>query len=62
MGPFNFNQVLRDDFDVRIVNFPHIRSNIPESPTYGVYISQLIRYARDCSSYGDFKDRGRLLT
>ena len=52
----------RDDFDFRIVNFPFICSNIPESPAYGVYISQLIRYARACSSYGDFIDRGRLLT
>ena len=52
----------RDDFDFRIVNVPYIYSNIPESPAYGVYISQLIRYARACSSYGDFIDRGRLLT
>ena len=36
--------------------------NIPESPAYGVYISQLIGYARACSSYGDFIDRRRLLT
>ena len=27
-----------------------------------IYISQLIRYARDYSSYGDFIDSGRLLT
>ena len=38
------------------------RTFIPESPTYGVYISQLIRNARACSSYGDFIDRGKLLT
>ena len=49
-------------YDFRIVNFPYICSNITESPAYGVYISQLIMYARDCSSYGDFIDRGRLLT
>jgi hypothetical protein len=35
----------RDDFNISIVNFPHICSNIPASPAYGVYISQLIRYA-----------------
>ena len=29
-------------------------SNIPISPAYGVFISQLIRYARACSSYGCF--------
>ena len=37
-------------------------SNIPESPAYGVYISQLIRYARACSYYNDFLARGKILT
>ena len=36
----------RDDFDFIIVNFPFLSSNIPSDPSYGVYISQLIRYAR----------------
>ena len=35
----------RDDFDFHIVNFPYLSSNIPSGPSYGVYISQLIRYA-----------------
>ena len=29
-----------------IVNFPNFSSNIPLSPAYGVYISQLVRMAR----------------
>ena len=29
-------------------------SNIPASPAYGAYISQLIRYARASSNYSDF--------
>ena len=29
-------------------------SNIPSSPAYGVFISQLIRYVRACSSYDRF--------
>ncbi|KAK3101513.1 hypothetical protein FSP39_004134 [Pinctada imbricata] len=29
-------------------------SNIPSSPAYGVFVSQLIRYARACSKYEDF--------
>ena len=33
----------RDDFNFRIVNFPHQSSNIPSGPAYGVYISQLMR-------------------
>ena len=35
----------RGDFDFHIVNFPFLSSNIPSGPSYGVYISQLIRYA-----------------
>jgi hypothetical protein len=34
----------RDDFSFTTVNFPYISSNIPLSPTFEVYISQLIRY------------------
>ena len=45
----------RDDFDFHIVNFPFLSSNIPSGPSYGVYISQLIRYARCCSHYDDFR-------
>jgi hypothetical protein len=32
----------RDNFSFAIVNFPYICSNIPLSPAYGAYISQLI--------------------
>lgn len=52
----------RDDFDFPIVNFPYLSSNIPTSPSYGVFISQLIRYARACSTYKDFVSRSLLLT
>jgi hypothetical protein len=52
----------RDDFNLPIVNFPFIFSNIPAASAYGVYISQLIRYSRACGSYKDFLDRGLLLT
>jgi len=31
----------REDFDFRIVNFPFTDSNIPATPAYGVYVSQL---------------------
>ena len=41
----------RDDFNCHITNFPFLSSNIPSSPVYGVFISQLLRYARACSSY-----------
>ena len=44
----------RDDFNFHITNFPFLSSNIPTSPAYGVFISQLIRYNRACSWYGCF--------
>ena len=44
----------RDDFNFHITNFPFLSSNIPSSPAYGVFISQLIRYTRACSSYECF--------
>ena len=45
-----------------IVNFPFICSNIPAVPAYGVYISQLMQYSRDCGTYQDILDRGFVLT
>ena len=51
----------RDDFPFSIVNFPFLSSNIPASPAYGVYISQLIRYARCCAHYDDFAARHKTL-
>ena len=50
-----------DDFDFHIVNFPYVSSNIPSGPSYGVYISQLIRYAQCCSHYDDFRYRHKCL-
>ena len=39
----------RDDFDFEIVNFPFLDGDVPRSTSYGVYISQLIRFARASS-------------
>ena len=35
-----------DDFDFDIVDFPFLDGDVPRSISYGVYISQLIRFAR----------------
>ena len=43
-----------DDFDFNIVNFPFLNGDVPRRPSYGVYISQLIRFARVCSHVEDF--------
>ena len=51
----------RDAFGFHIVNFPFMSSNIPSAPAYGVYASQLIRYACCCSNYSDFLSRHRAL-
>ena len=52
----------RDDFDFEIVNFPFLDGDVPRSTSYGVYISQLIRFARASSYVADFNTRNRLLT
>ena len=47
----------RDDFNFEIVKFPFLDGDVPLSPSYGVYISQLIRFARVCSNVDDFNNR-----
>ena len=51
-----------DDFDFEIVNFPFLDGDVPRSTSYGVYISQLIRFARASSCVADFNTRNNLLT
>ena len=36
----------RDDFDFDIVNFPFLDGDVPRRSSYGIYIAQLIRFAR----------------
>ena len=63
----NFNRLQvklydkRDDFNFDIVNFPFLSSNIPQSPAYGDFVSQLIRYACASFLYEDFIMRSQLL-
>ena len=52
----------RDDFDFDIVNFPFLDGDVPRSVFYGVYISQLIRFARVSSHVDDFNIRNKVLT
>ena len=52
----------REEFNFKIVNFPYLDSNIPRNPAYGVYISQLVRYARICSRKDDFIYRHQCLS
>ena len=52
----------RDDFDFDIVNFPFLDGDVPRSTSYGVYISQLIQFARVSSHVVDFNARNKSLT
>ena len=52
----------RDDFYFEIVNFPFLDGDVLRSTSYGVYISQLIRFARASSCVADFNTRNKLLT
>ena len=50
-----------DDFNFEIVNFPFLDGDVPWFPSYGVYISQLISFARMCSYVDDFNNRNLFL-
>ena len=52
----------RDELNFEIVNFPFLNGDVPCSPSFGVYISQLIRFARVCSNVDDFNNRNLYLT
>ena len=52
----------RDDFYFDIVNFPFLDGDVPRHTSYGVYISQLIRFARATSNLHDFNYRNKALT
>ena len=56
----NYNK--RDNFDFEIVNFPFLDSEVPRSSSYGVYISQLILFARAYSNVVDLNTCNKLIT
>ena len=53
----------RDLFDFDIVNvFTFLDEGVSRFTSYGVYISQLIRFARVSSYVNDFNERYKILT
>ena len=52
----------RDDFDFDIVNFQFLYGDVPRRISYGMYISQLVRFARASSSVSDVNCRNTALT
>ena len=51
-----------DDYKFEIVHFPFLNGDVLPSPSYGVYMSQLIRFARVCSNVDDCSNRNLFLT
>jgi len=39
-------------------SFTELQNNIPAAPSYGEYISHMIRYSRACGSYQDYLYKG----
>ena len=52
----------RDDFAFDIVHFPFSDGDVPRRASYGVCISQLIRFAKVCNHVTDFNARNKFLT
>ena len=52
----------RDAFDFEIFYFSFLDGDVPHTISYGVYISQLIRFARASSHVADFNNHNKLLT
>ena len=51
----------RKDFNFDIINYPHLNSNVPQIPSYGVFTSQLIRFCEVNSQLLHFKNDIQLL-
>ena len=52
----------RNDFRFPIVNFPWLSGDVPRLPSYGIYISQLVRFARCCTSVLDLHSKNLQIT
>jgi len=51
----------RKDFNFEVINYPHLHSNIPTAPSYGVFTSQLVRFCDVNSLWLHFKNDIQLL-
>ena len=52
----------RNDLYFNIVNIPFLDGDVPRSASYGVYISQLFRFAGVSSHVDDFNTCNKVLT
>ena len=51
----------RKDFNFKIVNYPFLCGNVPKRPSYGVFLSQVVRFSRVCMEYQCFISECRTL-
>ena len=51
----------RDDFPFSIVQYPSVKSNIPEKILYNVFVSQIVCYIRVCNTLPPLQNRIALL-
>lgn len=52
----------RDDYSFNIVNYPNLDGDVPKATSYGVYMSQLNRFAKACTNVEDFHARNLNIT
>ena len=53
----------RNDYDFDVISFSYLDGDIPKGQSYGIFISQLIRYARINTSFSNFiSDCKKLVT
>ena len=52
----------RDDFGLPIVYFSWLSGDVARLPSYGIYILQLVRFAKCCTSVFDFHSKNLQIT
>ena len=58
-----FSSKINDKQNIfEIVNSPYLDGDIPSTPSYGVYISQRIRFSTVCFNVDDFNNKKLFLT
>ena len=50
----------RDNLDFDIVNFSFLDGDVPRAPSYGIYISQTIRFTSVSRNLADFNARNKI--
>ena len=54
--------MLNGTTNFKIINFSFLDGDVPRSPSYGVYISQHIRFAKSCSHVDDYSNGNKFST